>query len=142
MMKSLRWLLLFLLKSHAFLSSTTRIRHPWTFRAVQVAQQHCIEQVVTDDRVLDVASFRNNLTNPQLMIDRQQAKRNAIDATPAALQGLKIGLLYIGPPLGLLQWQATGSIQEGLTTYGELVHAEVYRIACFTSTPYTVKQLS
>ena len=50
-----------------------------------------------DPRVVDVATFRNRLRNPQMIVDRAQQKRDAIDPTQAALDGLKIGCVYLGP---------------------------------------------
>ena len=50
-----------------------------------------------DPRVVDVATFRNRLLNPQMIVDRAQQKRDAIDPTQAALDGLKIGFVYLGP---------------------------------------------
>lgn len=52
-----------------------------------------------------------------MMVERAQEKRNAVDKTQAALNGLKIGLLFIGPPVGIYTYISTGSIQESLTIY-------------------------
>lgn len=82
------------------------------------AEAHRVEQVLTDDRVLDVASFRNGLCNPTMMVERQQAKQDSVDRTKAAVDGLKIGLFFVGPPFAIYQWYSTGSIQDGLLTYG------------------------
>lgn len=76
-----------------------------------------VEVVKTEDRFVDVAAFRNGLVNPEMMMQQQQEKRDAIDKTKAALDGLKIGLLYIGPPVALIQWFGTESIKEAALGY-------------------------
>jgi len=48
-----------------------------------------------DPRVIDVATFRNKLVNPQMMVSRAEKKRDSIDNNKAALDGLKIGLFPI-----------------------------------------------
>ena len=75
-----------------------------------------------DSTVVDVASYRNNLVNPQMMVDRAQKKRDSVDTTKSALNGLKIGLLYIGPIIGVgTYFSSTGDNQvtDALTNYGE-----------------------
>lgn len=42
--------------------------------------------------MLDLASFRNNCTSPLQMIQKQEAKKAAIDLKDALLEGIKIGL--------------------------------------------------
>ena len=41
---------------------------------------------------MQVASYRNQLTSPEQMIAKQQAKRDSFDPTQSAIQGVKIGL--------------------------------------------------
>eukprot|EP00529_Nitzschia_sp_RCC80_P021376 CAMPEP_0113465336 /NCGR_PEP_ID=MMETSP0014_2-20120614/13683_1 /TAXON_ID=2857 /ORGANISM="Nitzschia sp." /LENGTH=390 /DNA_ID=CAMNT_0000357483 /DNA_START=219 /DNA_END=1391 /DNA_ORIENTATION=+ /assembly_acc=CAM_ASM_000159 len=61
-------------------------------------------------RVIDIAAYRNSLTNPQMMVERAQEKRDAIDPTKSALEGIKIGLLYVGPLIAALTYLGgTGS---------------------------------
>lgn len=54
-----------------------------------------------DPRVIDVATFRNQLVNPQMMVSRAEKKRDSIDNNKAALDGVKIGLLFIGPVIAV-----------------------------------------
>ncbi len=54
-----------------------------------------------DDQVMQVASYRNQLTSPEQMIAKQQAKRDSFDPIQSALQGLKIGL-GIGSVAGII----------------------------------------
>lgn len=73
-----------------------------------------------DSMVVDVAAFRNNLVNPQMMVDRAQKKRDAIDTSKAAIDGLKVGLLYVGPLIGIgTYFTATGdnALTSALTNY-------------------------
>jgi len=61
-------------------------------------------------RVIDIATYRNSLTSPQMMVERAQEKRDAIDPTKSALEGIKIGLLYVGPLIAALTYLGgTGS---------------------------------
>lgn len=72
-----------------------------------------------DSRVVDIATYRNNMVNPQLMVERAQAKRDALDTTKAALDGLKVGLLYVGPVIAIgTYFGGTNDIAEALTNYG------------------------
>ena len=74
-----------------------------------------------DSTVVDVAAYRNNLVNPQMMVDRAQKKRDAIDTSKAAIDGLKVGLLYVGPIIGIgTYFTATGdnALTSALTNYG------------------------
>jgi hypothetical protein len=96
-----------------------------TRNAVVATQQskHTIEVVrggEDDPRVLDVASFRNNLKNPELMVARAKEKRDAVDTTAAAVDGLKIGLLYVGPIIGGFTFMETQQVQEALQNYAVL----------------------
>lgn len=74
-----------------------------------------------DSTVVDVAAYRNNLVNPQMMVDRAQKKRDSLDTTKAAIDGLKAGLLYVGPIIGVgTYFTATGdnAVTDALTNYG------------------------
>ena len=75
-----------------------------------------------DPTVVDVAAYRNNLVNPQMVVNRAQKKRDSIDNTKAALDGLKIGLLYVGPIIGVGTYFSSNgdnAVTEALTNYGE-----------------------
>lgn len=75
-----------------------------------------------DSTVVDIAAYRNNLVNPQMMVDRAQKKRDSIDTTKAAIDGLKVGLLYVGPIIGVGSYfSATGdsALTDALTSYGK-----------------------
>ena len=69
------------------------------------------------DRVLDVATFRNAMKNPQMMMENAQAKRDAIDNTKAALDGLKIGLGLVGPAIAAFTYAETNDITQTATSY-------------------------
>ena len=74
-----------------------------------------------DPTVVDVAAYRNNLVNPQMMVDRAQKKRDAIDVNKAAIDGLKVGLAYVGPIIGIGTYFTTsgdGALTSALTNYG------------------------
>ena len=45
-----------------------------------------------NDQIMQVASYRNQRTSPQQMIDNQQNKRDSFDPVQSALEGVKIGL--------------------------------------------------
>ena len=54
-----------------------------------------------------------------MMVERAQAKRDAIDTTKAAFDGLKIGLLYVGPVVGLGTFLETKDTVQAATNYGK-----------------------
>ncbi|KAL3909031.1 MAG: hypothetical protein SGILL_008253 [Bacillariaceae sp.] len=54
-----------------------------------------------DSRVVDIATFRNEMVDPQAMVERAQNKRETLDTTKVAIDGLKVGLLQVGPAIGL-----------------------------------------
>ena len=106
-------------------SSARRLSSSDATNVVVATQQakHTIEVVhggEDDPRVLDVASFRNNLKNPELMVARANEKRDAVDTTAAAVDGLKIGLLYVGPIIGGFTFMETQQVQEALQNYAVL----------------------
>lgn len=96
------------LKSATTTSSTSSI----TVEVVQGGEE--------DPRVLDVASFRNGIKNPEMMVARAKEKRDAIDTTSAALDGLKIGLLYVGPVIGGFTYLETNNLPDALQNYAVL----------------------
>eukprot|EP00531_Pseudo-nitzschia_arenysensis_P019082 CAMPEP_0116141702 /NCGR_PEP_ID=MMETSP0329-20121206/14519_1 /TAXON_ID=697910 /ORGANISM="Pseudo-nitzschia arenysensis, Strain B593" /LENGTH=319 /DNA_ID=CAMNT_0003636895 /DNA_START=27 /DNA_END=986 /DNA_ORIENTATION=+ len=74
-----------------------------------------------DSTVVDVAAYRNNLVSPQMMVDRAQKKRDAIDTSKAAVDGLKVGLLYVGPIIGVGTYFSAGgdnALMSALSNYG------------------------
>jgi len=75
-----------------------------------------------DARVVDVASYRNGIVSPQMMVDRAQKKRDGMDNNKAALDGLKIGLLYVGPVVAVgTYFSSSGSdtlIVDAIKNYG------------------------
>ena len=76
-----------------------------------------------DPRVVDVASYRNGVVSPQMMVDRAQKKRDGMDNNKAALDGLKIGLLYVGPVVAVgTYFSSSGSdtvVVDAIKNYGE-----------------------
>lgn len=124
-------------KSHAFvtpsgatLSSTSKRTTTATTRNAEALggdasiadfKVRVVEGGENDSKVVDVAAYRNNLVNPQMMVDRAQKKRDSIDTTKAAFDGIKIGLLYVGPVIGLGTYFSTpgdGALNSALSNYG------------------------
>ncbi len=94
-----------------------------------------------DSTVVDVAAYRNNLVNPQMMVDRAQKKRDAIDTDKAAMDGLKIGLLYVGPIVGIGTYFTTtgdNALISALSNYGRLNFQSQAR---FSNTNYCKKPI-
>ena len=54
------------------------------------------------------------------MVERAKSKRDAIDTTAAAVDGLKIGLLYVGPAIGLLTFLESQNVMSALSNYAVL----------------------
>jgi GNAT superfamily N-acetyltransferase len=78
-----------------------------------------------DPRVVDIATFRNDMVDPQAMVERAQEKRDNLDTTKAAIDGLKVGLLQVGPAIGLATYftapetmSQDQAIRDALTYYG------------------------
>ena len=82
--------------------------------------QHLVEKVDDEERVLDVASFRNSLTNPAMMVEKAKKKLAKVDKNKEVFNGAKTGLLYIGPVIALASYQATGDIMKAATDYAVL----------------------
>ena len=75
-----------------------------------------------DPTVVDVAAYRNNMVNPQMMVERAQKKRDSLDTTKEAINGLKAGLLYVGPIIGIGSYVSTSgdnALTAALSNYGE-----------------------
>ena len=83
------------------------------------ATEFDIEIVKGEDRVLDVAAFRNGMTNPEMMVEKAKAKREAIDTKTDALKGLGIGLGIVGPVIGGATFFQTNDLAQAATNYGE-----------------------
>mmetsp|Transcript_23615 Transcript_23615/g.34821 ORF Transcript_23615/g.34821 Transcript_23615/m.34821 type:complete len:327 (-) Transcript_23615:199-1179(-) len=75
------------------------------------------KRAVTDEEIMDIASFRNDLTSPEMLIAKQQAKRDEIDTTADAVRGLSIGL-GIGALYGAATFFDGGDVTESLTNFG------------------------
>ncbi|VEU38514.1 unnamed protein product [Pseudo-nitzschia multistriata] len=74
-----------------------------------------------DPTVVDVAAYRNNMVNPQMMVERAQKKRDSLDTTKEAINGLKAGLLYVGPIIGIGTYVSTSgdnALTAALSNYG------------------------
>lgn len=122
----------FVTPSGATLSSTSKSTTTTTARNAEalggdVSSADFTVRVVeggeNDSKVVDVAAYRNNLINPQMMVDRAQKKRDSIDTTKAAFDGIKVGLLYVGPVIGIGTYFSTpgdGALSSALSNYGEL----------------------
>jgi hypothetical protein len=92
--------------------ATTTANAEYAEYAVEV-----VEGGEDDPRVLDIASFRNGMVNPEMMVERAQTKRDAIDTTAAAVDGLKIGALYIGPVIGALTFLESNDVIKAVSNY-------------------------
>ena len=60
-------------------------------------------------RVIDIATYRNSLTSPDMMVSKAQTKRDSIDPVQSALDGIKIGLVYVGPVIAGLTYFGGGT---------------------------------
>jgi hypothetical protein len=78
-----------------------------------------VEIVSNEDRVLDVASFRNGLINPELMVKKAQQKRDSLDTTKEAMEGLKMGLGIVGPIIAVATYAQTRDLTLAATNYGK-----------------------
>jgi hypothetical protein len=78
-----------------------------------------VEIVSNEDRVLDVASFRNGLINPELMVKKAQHKRDSLDTTKEAMEGLKMGLGIVGPIIAVATYAQTRDLTLAATNYGK-----------------------
>mmetsp|Transcript_11305 Transcript_11305/g.16609 ORF Transcript_11305/g.16609 Transcript_11305/m.16609 type:complete len:292 (+) Transcript_11305:61-936(+) len=67
-----------------------------------------VKRIVTDQDIVDLASFRNDLTNPEMMVENSGLKSAGVDNTESAIKGLKIGFLYIGVPLAVGEYFNSG----------------------------------
>jgi hypothetical protein len=79
-----------------------------------------------DPRVVDMATFRNDMTNPQAVVERAQEKRDNLDTTKVALDGLKVGLFQVGPAVALASYFSApetmtqdAAMMEAATNYGK-----------------------
>jgi ribosomal protein S18 acetylase RimI-like enzyme len=88
--------------------------------SASAAVRHLVESVENDDRVLDVASFRNGLTNPEMMVEKAKKKLAKTDRNKETINGLKTGLLYVGPVIALASYQGTGDAVKAATDYAVL----------------------
>jgi hypothetical protein len=62
---------------------------------------------------------RNSLVNPEMMVERAQAKRDAVDTTKAAVDGLKIGLLIVGPVVAVGTYLDSNDLLRAAANYGK-----------------------
>jgi hypothetical protein len=62
---------------------------------------HSVRGGEDDPRVVDIATFRNDMINPQAMVERAQQKRDSLDTTKVAIDGLQVGLFQVGPAIAL-----------------------------------------
>lgn len=67
-----------------------------------------VKRIITDQDIVDLASFRNDLTNPEMMVENAGLKSAGVDNTESAIEGLKIGFLYIGVPLAVAEYFNSG----------------------------------
>jgi len=67
-----------------------------------------VKQIETDQDIIDLASFRNDLTNPEMMVENAGLKSAGVDNTESAIKGLTIGFVYIGIPLAINEYISSG----------------------------------
>jgi hypothetical protein len=79
-----------------------------------------------DPRVVDIATFRNDMINPEAMVERAQQKRDGLDTTKVAIDGLKVGLFQVGPAIALATFYTApetmtqdSAMMEAATNYGK-----------------------
>ncbi|KAG7360396.1 acyl-CoA N-acyltransferase [Nitzschia inconspicua] len=78
-----------------------------------------------DPRVVDIATFRNEMINPQAVVERAQEKRDNLDTTKVAIDGLKVGVFQVGPAVALASYFSApetmtqdAAMMEAATNYG------------------------
>ena len=76
-------------------------------------------------RVIDIATYRNSLTSPDMMVSKAQTKRDSIDPVQSALDGIKIGLVYVGPVIAGLTYFGGGTGGGAGTVTGSDVDADL-----------------
>jgi hypothetical protein len=107
-----------------FVSSSSQLQSSSANTDIASTQaRHTVELIrggEDDPRVLDVASFRNGMKNPVMIVARAKEKRDSVDTTAAAIDGLKIGFLYVGPLIGGFTFMETQQVQEALQNYAVL----------------------
>lgn len=111
-------------KSHSIIGHHHPRRESLELYVATTAGQEYIVEVVEggedDPRVLDVAAFRNGMVNPEMMVERAKSKRDAIDTTEAAVNGLKIGVLYVGPVIAAFTYLESNDVTQALSNYALL----------------------
>jgi len=86
-------------------ASTTEITYP-------------VKQIQTEQDIIDLASFRNDLTNPEMMVENAGLKSAGVDNTESAIKGLTIGFVYIGIPLAVIEYFNSGQdLQHAIEIY-------------------------
>lgn len=75
--------------------------------------------------MVDIATFRNEMVDPQAMVERAQEKRDNLDTTKVAIDGLKVGLFQVGPAIALASYFSApdtmtqeAAMMEAATNYG------------------------
>lgn len=71
-------------------------------------------------RVVDVAAFRHNLINPEMMVQAAQAKRDAWDVSRDILEAVVIGYAMAGPFGAVLEYSQTQHVPDALLAYGKV----------------------
>jgi hypothetical protein len=94
-----------------------------------------------DSRVIDIATFRNDMINPQAMVERAQEKRDNLDTTKVAIDGLKVGLFQVGPAIALASFFTApdtmtrdAAMMEAATNYGKKNYRHLYSNTLIRST--------
>jgi ribosomal protein S18 acetylase RimI-like enzyme len=87
--------------SKLFSSSTAPAQNGFPEGLINIVKIDASTYGTEDDQIMQVASYRNQRTSPQQMIDNQQSKRDSFDPVQSALEGVKIGL-GIGLAAGII----------------------------------------
>jgi hypothetical protein len=110
--------------SDASVSSLSSSSMPSSLKSFYTVQR--VQGGEDDSRVIDIATFRNDMINPQAMVERAQQKRDNLDTTKVAIDGLKVGLFQVGPAIALASFFTApdtmtrdAAMMEAATNYGK-----------------------
>jgi len=82
-------------------------------------EEYVCGRAESDGEIMDIASFRNDLTSPEMLVAKQQEKRDEIDKTADAVKGVGIGLA-VGAVYGVVTYLEGGDLLESLTNFAVL----------------------
>lgn len=85
-------------------------------------QQISIEQV-TEENIMDLASLRNNCTSPEMVIEKQIAKRDSVDkqASLTKISAIGFGAGFVGATAALVNGESIATAIQNFCLLGALV---------------------